>query len=203
VRSKPLFARSDSGAASSPAAAAWSAPTIEDSATAESGARSVARLVTTRAMNACQKPCFAFWRIACLVLSFARQTVTYSPLSKPQTRRSFARGKCRRASRTRGNSSVHRHRMTALLRPRLPLSTDFGNAHSSAQGSRAFKPVTLVRRAPKMWILLSSRRTSPFVFDRTQNNQAFHVDTAAARSSACVKCSVVMRSIQTHGRDAS
>ena len=26
-----------------------------------------------------------------------------------------------------------------------------------------------------MCILLSSRRTSPFVFDRTQNNQAFHV----------------------------
>jgi hypothetical protein len=43
-----------------------------------------------------------------------------------------------------------------------------------------------VRRAAKMWILLSSRRTSLFVFDRTQNNQAFHVDTAAGdgRSSA-------------------
>jgi len=27
----------------------------------------------------------------------------------------------------------------------------------------------------------------PFVFDRTQNNQAFHVDTAAARSSAGVR----------------
>jgi hypothetical protein len=64
-----LFARSDSGAASSPAAAGWSAPTMEDSAVAESGARGVARLVTTKAMNACQRPCFAFWRIACLVLS--------------------------------------------------------------------------------------------------------------------------------------
>ena len=83
--------------------------------------RGAARLVTTRAMNACQRPCFPFWRIACLVLSFARQTVTYSPLSKPQTRPSFARGKCRRASRTRGNS----------LRPRLPHSTDFGNSNSS------------------------------------------------------------------------
>ena len=116
-----LFARSDSGAASSPAAAAWSAPTIEDSAIAESGAGSVARLVTTRAMNAFQRPCLAFWRIAWLILSFARHTVTYSPLSKPQTQRSFARGKCRRASRTRGNS----------LRSRLPLSTDFGNSNSS------------------------------------------------------------------------
>jgi hypothetical protein len=37
------------------------------------------------------------------------------------------------------------------LRPRLPLSTDFGNANSSARGSRAPKPVTLARRAPKMW----------------------------------------------------
>ena len=37
-----------------------------------------------------------------------------------------------------------------------------------------------------MWILLSSRRTSPLVFDRMQNNQALHVDTAArgGRSSA-------------------
>jgi len=60
-----------------------------------------------------------------------------------------------------------------------------------ARSSRAFKPVTLVRRAPKMWILL--RRTSAFVFARTQNNQAFHVDTAAgddrssARTSPCLK----------------
>src|SRR3984893_12423468 len=57
------------------------------------------------------------------------------------------------------------HRMTALLRPRLPVSTDFSNANSSARGSRAPKPVTFTRRAPKMWILLSSRRTSPLVFD--------------------------------------
>ena len=42
-------------------------------------------------------------------------------------------------------------------------------------GPRAFKPATLVRRAPKMCIFLSSRRTSPFVFDRTQNKQALHV----------------------------
>jgi hypothetical protein len=36
--------------------------------------------------------------------------------------------------------------------------------------------------------LLSSRRTSPLVFDRTQNNQALHVDTAAGggRSSAII-----------------
>jgi hypothetical protein len=35
-----------------------------------------------------------------------------------------------------------------------------------------------------MWILLLSRRASPLVFDRTQNNQALHVETAAGRSSA-------------------
>jgi hypothetical protein len=39
--------------------------------------------------------------------------------------------------------------MTALVKPRLPLSTDFGDANSSAQGSRVFKPVTSVRRAQK------------------------------------------------------
>jgi hypothetical protein len=84
------------------------------------------------------------------------------------------------------------HRMTAVTRVKLPLLKDFGNANSSARGSRASKPVILVRRAPKMWILLSSRRTSPFVFGRTQNNQAFHVDTAAgdgrssARTSPCL-----------------
>ncbi|MGB7043986.1 MAG: hypothetical protein WBD65_03450, partial [Methylocella sp.] len=33
------------------------------------------------------------WRIACLVLSFARQTVTYSPLSKPETRQMSTRVK--------------------------------------------------------------------------------------------------------------
>jgi len=48
--------------------------------------------------------------------------------------------------------------------------------------------MTLVRRAPKMWILLSSRRTSPFVFLLFLiGHKAFHVDTAAARSSACVR----------------
>src|ERR1700730_19081094 len=73
------------------------------------------------------------------------------------------------------------HRMTALLRPRLPFSTDFSNANSSARGSRAPKPVTFTRRAPKMWILLSSRRTSPLMFDGMQNNQALHVDAAAGR----------------------
>jgi hypothetical protein len=36
--------------------------------------------------------------------------------------------------------------MTTLVRPRLPLSTDFGNANSSARGSRAPKAVTLARR---------------------------------------------------------
>jgi hypothetical protein len=46
--------------------------------------------------------------------------------------------------------------------------------------------VTFTRRAPKMWILLSSRRTSPLVFDGMQNNQALHVVAAAGggRSSA-------------------
>jgi hypothetical protein len=29
----------------------------------------------------------------------------------------------------------------------------------------------------EQWILLSSRRTSPLVFDRTQDNPALHVDT--------------------------
>src|ERR1700730_1270379 len=44
----------------------------------------------------------------------------------------------------------------------------------------------IARRGPKMRILLSSRRTSPLVFDRTQNNQALRVDTAAGcgRSAA-------------------
>jgi len=46
-------------------------------------------------------------------------------------------------------------------------------------GYRAPKRVTLARQAPKMWILLSSGRTSPLAFDRTQNNQALHVETAA------------------------
>jgi hypothetical protein len=37
-----------------------------------------------------------------------------------------------------------------------------------------------------MRILLASKRTSPLVFDRTQNNQALHVERAAGggRSSA-------------------
>jgi orotate phosphoribosyltransferase len=40
-----------------------------------------------------------------------------------------------------------------------------------------------------MWILLSSGRTSQLVFDRTQNNQALHVDAAggAGRSSEIVR----------------
>jgi hypothetical protein len=42
------------------------------------------------------------------------------------------------------------HRMTALLRRRLPLSTDFGNANPSTRSCRAPKPVTLARHAPKM-----------------------------------------------------
>jgi hypothetical protein len=60
----------------------------------------------------------------------------------------------------------------------------FWQCQFRARSSRAFKPVTLVRRAPKMWILLSSRRIS--ILFLTQNNQAFHVDTAAGdgRSSA-------------------
>src|ERR1700730_4885375 len=69
--------------------------------------------------------------------------------------------------------------MTALLTLRLPLSTDFGNAKSSTRGLPCTTPVTSARRAPKMRILLSSRRTSPLVFDRTQNNQALHVDMPA------------------------
>jgi hypothetical protein len=46
-------------------------------------------------------------------------------------------------------------------------------------------------------------QTQPPLFDRTQNDQAFHVGTAAARSIACVKCSFVMRSSQLTRRDAS
>ena len=38
------------------------------------------------------------------------------------------------------------------LRPRSPLSADIGNASSSARGLFATEPVTLARRAPKMWI---------------------------------------------------
>ena len=73
-----------------------------------------------------------------------------------------------------------------LLTLRLRLSTDFGNANPPPRGSRAPKPATSARRAPKMRILLASRRASPLVFDRTQNNQALHVERAASggRSSA-------------------
>jgi hypothetical protein len=40
-----------------------------------------------------------------------------------------------------------------------------------------------------MDFVVISRRTSPLVFDRTQNNQALHVDTAAGggRSSAIIR----------------
>jgi hypothetical protein len=74
--------------------------------------------------------------------------------------------------------------MLVILRT-LPLSTDIGNA-TSIWGSRAPKPESSARQAPKMQILMSSRRTSPLVFDWTQNNQALHVDTTAGggRSSA-------------------
>jgi hypothetical protein len=58
--------------------------------------------------------------------------------------------------------------MTALLRPRLPVSTDFGNANSSARGCRAPKPVTLRaerrkcgfcchRDAPLLWCLMGCK----------------------------------------------
>jgi hypothetical protein len=40
------------------------------------------------------------------------------------------------------------HRMPVLLKLRLPLSTDFGNAKRSTRGSRQPKPVTSARRAP-------------------------------------------------------
>jgi hypothetical protein len=46
-----------------------------------------------------------------------------------------------------------------------------------ARGRR--RAVTSARRAPEMRVSLSSRRTSPLVFDRTQNNQALHVDATA------------------------
>ena len=60
--------------------------------------------------------------------------------------------------------------MTALLRPRLPLSAD---ASSSARGSRAPKPVTLARRAPKcgfcchpdaplLWFLIGRKTSKRF-----------------------------------------
>jgi hypothetical protein len=80
------------------------------------------------------------------------------------------------------------HRMTALLRPRLPVSTDFGNANSSARGSRAPKPVTFTRRAPKMWILLSSRRTSPLVFDGMQRFTSMRLPAAAAVPRSAAGC---------------
>src|ERR1700732_3368924 len=46
------------------------------------------------------------------------------------------------------------------------------------EGTDAPTPVTSACRAPEMRISLSSRRTSPLVFDRTQNNRALHVDAA-------------------------
>jgi len=71
--------------------------------------------------------------------------------------------------------------MPVLLKLRLPLPTDFGNANPSTQGSRAPKPVILARRAQKMWILLSSRRTSPLVFDRTRNKRFMSKRLPASR----------------------
>ena len=54
-----------------------------------------------------------------------------------------------------------------------------------ARSSRAFKPVTLARRVPKMWILLSSRRISILFLIGRKPIKRF-VDTAAGdgRSSA-------------------
>jgi hypothetical protein len=82
--------------------------------------------------------------------------------------------------------------MPVLLKLRLLLSTDFGNAKPSTRGSRAPKPVTLARRAPKMWILLSSRRTSPLVFDRTQNNQAL-TSIRLPAAAAVPRCKQISR----------
>jgi hypothetical protein len=46
------------------------------------------------------------------------------------------------------------HRMTSLLRLRLPLSTDFVNAKLSARGSRAPTPMTSARSAQQKFTLL-------------------------------------------------
>jgi hypothetical protein len=62
--------------------------------------------------------------------------------------------------------------MPVLLKLRLPLSTDFGNAMHSTRGSRAPKPVTSARRAPDNADFVGIKTYSPLGFDRTQNNEA-------------------------------
>src|SRR6202040_4203586 len=47
------------------------------------------------------------------------------------------------------------------------------------EGTHAPTPVASARRAPEMQVSLSSRRTAPLVFDRTQNDQTLHVDATA------------------------
>ena len=81
-------------------------------------------------MIACKTPCFAFWRIACLVLSFARQngellaapTLLHARQRQMLTRIKYA-GKFFYTSTPKQNCSFDR--MTALLRPRLPLNVHF------------------------------------------------------------------------------
>ena len=62
----------------------------------------------------------------------------------------------------------------------------FGGCQFLGAGLSGTQASDIGAPSAEMWILLSSRRTSPLVFDRTQNKQALHVDTAAGggRSSA-------------------
>src|SRR2546430_1045619 len=62
----------------------------------------------------------------------------------------------------------------------------FGGCQFLGAGLSCTQASDIGAPSAEMWILLSSRRTSPLVFDRTQNKQAHHVDTAAGggRSSA-------------------
>jgi hypothetical protein len=48
------------------------------------------------------------------------------------------------------------------------------------EGSRAPKPVTSARRAPKTSILLASERTSPLVFDRSLHVLAYNLKRVIA-----------------------
>jgi len=70
-----------------------------------------------------------------------------------------------------------------MLRPRSPLSADIGNASSSARG---FASDIGAPSAENVDFVVIQTHLSPLVFDRTQNKQALHVDTAAGggRSSA-------------------
>ena len=64
--------------------------------------------------------------------------------------------------------------MRAVDRP-LAMTLAFREVIYVHGSSSALKPVPSARRAPEMRILLSSRRTSPLVFDRTQKSSASRV----------------------------